>query len=271
MAISDANRYMRIIERVFLSRYTTGAQTVPFDREDIVRVARELRMTLPKNLGDVIYAFRYRATLPRSIVSRAPKGKNWIIRAAGRGKYCFVARQTVEIRPAPMLAQTKVPNATPGVIEMYALSDEQALLAKLRYNRLIDIFTGVTCYSLQSHLRTAIPGLGQVETDELYVGVDRRGVHYILPVRAKSGNDRLSIVQIEQDFALCAAKFPSLIPRPIAAQFMKDDLIAMFEFEMTAGQIAISREHHYSLVPAEDLSEEDLASYRNRAGEQGLT
>ncbi len=29
-------------------------------------------------------------------------------------------------------------------IEMYALSDEQALLAKLRYNRLLDVFTGVT-------------------------------------------------------------------------------------------------------------------------------
>lgn len=55
-----------------------------------------------------------------------------------------------------MMMETKIPNATPAIIAMYALSDEQALLAKVRYNRLVAVFTGVTCYSLQSHLRTAI-------------------------------------------------------------------------------------------------------------------
>src|SRR5947199_1254717 len=101
------------------------------------------------------------------------------------------------------------------MITKYALSDEQALLAKLRYNRLIDIFTGVACYSLQSHLRTTVPNMGQVETDEIYIGVDRRGAHFVFPVQAKGGNDTLSIVQIEQDFALCAAKFPALICRRV--------------------------------------------------------
>jgi hypothetical protein len=45
----------------------------------------------------------------------------------------------------------------------------------MRYNRLLDIFTGVACYSLQNHLRTTVPDVGQVETDELYVGVDKNG------------------------------------------------------------------------------------------------
>ncbi len=85
------------------------------------------------------------------------------------------------------MSAIKVPAATPGIIEKYALSDEQALLARLRYNRLIDIFTGITCYSLQNHLRTMIPELGQVETDEIYIGVDRQGAHYVLPVQAKGG------------------------------------------------------------------------------------
>lgn len=87
-----------------------------------------------------------------------------------------------------------------------SVSDEQALLAKLRYNRLVDIFTGVACYSLQSHLRTHVSGIGQVETDEIYIGVDRRGVHYVFPIQAKGGKDRIGVVQIEQDFAMCAAK-----------------------------------------------------------------
>ncbi len=76
------------------------------------------------------------------------------------------------------------------MIVKYALSDEQALLAILRYNRLIDIFTGVTCYSLQNHLRTTVAGMGQIETDEVYLGIDRRGAHYVFPVRSEGAQTR---------------------------------------------------------------------------------
>ena len=109
-----------------------------------------------------------------------------------------------------MLAETKLPDATPGIIEKFALNDEQAILAKIRYNRLIDIFTGITCYSLQSHLRTNVPSLGQVETDEIYIGLDKRGAQYVFPVQAKGPREKLGIVQIDQDFELCATKFPEL-------------------------------------------------------------
>ena len=137
-------------------------------------------------------------------------------------------------------------------------------MAKLRYNRLIDIFTGLTCYSLQNHLRTTVPELGQVETDEIYIGLDKRGAHYVLPVQAKGGTDQIGIVQIEQDFAVWATKFPDLICRPIATQFMGDDVIALFEFEQTEDGIAIASEKHYRLVHPEDLSTEELARYQQR-------
>ena len=68
---------------------------------------------------------------------------------------------------------------------MYAFNDEQALLARVRYNRLIDVFLGIACYSLQNHFRTTVSGIGQVETDEVYVGVDKSGAHYVVPVQAK--------------------------------------------------------------------------------------
>ncbi|WP_207787804.1 hypothetical protein [Candidatus Thiosymbion oneisti] len=152
---------------------------------------------------------------------------------------------------------------------MYALNDEQALLAKLRYNRLVDIFTRVTCYPLQSHLRTSVPSLGQVETDEIYIGVDRRGVHYVFPVQAKGKTDRLSIVQIEQDVAMCKHKFPKLICRPIAAQFMPDQLIVLFEFEDGKDSVVIASEKHYRLVPPEEIDEDDLAAYRKRNMDNG--
>lgn len=128
----------------------------------------------------------------------------------------------------------------------------------------MDIFTGVTCYPLQSHLRTSVLGLGQVETDEIYIGLDRRGAHHVFPVQAKGENDLLNIVQIEQDVAMCRHKFPNLICRPIAAQFMRDDLIVLFEFEHGDDGTVISTEKHYRLVPPEDVEEKDVIAYRAR-------
>ena len=173
---STLNQYAQIIERVFLTRYTPGATEVPFEREDVHRAAQDLGFRI-SNIGDILFTFRYRKPLPESINVCAPSGRSWIIQPAGRARYLFAATVLATINPNPALVETKVPDSTPGMIARYALSDEQALLARLRYNRLVDVFTGVTCYSLQNHLRTAVRGLGQIETDEVYVGVDRRGVH----------------------------------------------------------------------------------------------
>ncbi len=75
----------------------------------------------------------------------------------------------------------------------------------------------------------------------------------------------MGIVQIEQDFAICEAKFPDLIHRPIAAQFMLNDAIAMFEFENTEKGVAISSEKHYRLVSPDDLPPEELKKYQKRS------
>lgn len=262
--MANENRYVAIIKTIFERHYKKGACAFDFEREELVSVAQELGIILPKNLGDVVYSFRYRNDLPESIVSKAPRGKSWIIRPAERSRYRFVACAVASILPREGLAETKVPDSTPGVIEKYALSDEQALLAKVRYNRLVDIFTGLTCYSLQNHLRTTVPELGQVETDELYVGLDSRGVHYIVPVQAKGGKDKLSVVQIEQDMALCAAKFPDLVCRAIGAQFMGETLIALFAFEETSEGVRINGEAHYRLVPPDQISPDDLRAYQQR-------
>jgi hypothetical protein len=103
--------------------------------------------------------------------------------------------------------------------------------------------------------------LGQIETDEIYVGVDKRGVHYVFPVQAKGSKDKISLVQIEQDIAMCTTKFSNLICRPIAAQFMKEDLIALFELEQTKSGIGICSERHYLLVEPDNLSPDELAKY----------
>ncbi|MDP3849422.1 MAG: hypothetical protein Q8Q59_02880 [Luteolibacter sp.] len=147
-----------------------------------------------------------------------------------------------------------------------ALSDEQALLAKVRYNRLIDVFLGISACSLQNHLRTTVKDLGQIEIDEVYVGVDRHGCQYIVPVQAKGGSDRLSTVQTKQDISCCAGKFPNLVCRSVSAQFMDDSRIAMFELCLDAdGLVKVAEERHYRLVAADEISASDLAGYRRNA------
>jgi hypothetical protein len=264
--MAPQNRYERIIEHIFSDKFEEGAKDVAFTRDDIVSAAQALDIKLPKNLGDVIYSFRYRIALPESVRAKAPEGSDWIIRPAGQAKYRFVAVVSGSTRITPNLLQPviKIPDATPGLISKYALSDEQALLAKVRYNRLIDIFTGVTCYSLQNHLRTTVPNMGQVETDEIYIGVDKRGVQYVFPVQAKVGRDQINIVQIEQDFALCADKFPALMCQAIGAQFIERDQIALFRFDMSETGVSQTSEKHYRLVPPDEVTDDDLEAYRDR-------
>jgi hypothetical protein len=260
--MANEAQYSQIITHVFRAHYKRGDEEVVFDREEIVDAAKKLGLPRPKNVGDVVYSFRFRKAFPEAITKTAPEGREWILRKAGASRYRFVLAARWSVVPDPNRTIIKVPDATPGVIAKYALNDEQALLGRLRYNRLIDLFSGITCYSLQSHLRTSVAGMGGVETDEMYVGIDRQGVHYVLPVQAKGGRDKLSVVQIEQDIALCAEKFAGLVCRPIAAQFMRDGGIAMFEFEAIDEQITIREERHYRLVAPDQLSAEELAKYR---------
>ena len=258
------NRYDQIIERIFFSYYRENVKEFIFEREEFRTAAQDLDLRAPDNIGDIPYTYRYRKALPQRIRETASEGMEWIIRPGGIGIYRFVLIPKFEFSPTVNLVETKILDSTPGIITKYALGDEQALLAIVRFNRLIDIFTGLTCYSLQNHLRTTVPGMGQVETDELYIGIDKRGAHYIIPVQAKGHGDNLGIVQIEQDFALAAAKFPTLKCKSVAAQFMNNGAIALFELELNNEQIAIASEKHYRLVTSDQLSDEEIAIYSTR-------
>jgi hypothetical protein len=246
-------KYKPVIEKLFLKKFKKGATEVNFTRTELQEVATAMGLS-PKNLGDLIYSFRYRASLPQSIIDAAPKNHVWIIVGKGDAQYRMVAvsEDYAFIKPRAGKSLIDIPDATPGVITRYARKEEQALLAKVRYNRLIDIFLGITCYSLQNHLRTKIASVGQVETDELYIGIDDDGRHYSVPVQAKGGSDKHSIVQIEQDFELCTTVEPFSQTEciPVAAQFLSEDTIAMFSFKRGRDGLArIDDEKHYRLVP----------------------
>lgn len=256
--------YEQIIERVFFDHYNPGSNELHWNREELEVAAIELGLARPKNLGDIIYSFRSRKPLPKSIRDTQPAGLEWLIKGDGeRGKYKFVLGALSKIKPNLHLASTLIPDATPEIIQRYALGDEQALLAIVRYNRLIDIFLGITAYSLQNHLRSTALG-SQMEIDELYVGIDKRGSHYLIPVQAKGGSDQISVVQIEQDIAFCNEKFTGVRCRPVAAQFMSSDRkVALFELTLEGDEVKIIEERHYRLVPHEDLNAASVTNYTN--------
>ena len=256
--------YVSIVEKIFFDRYKEGASEFEFERDEIAEAATYLGVTFPKNLWDVVYTFRYRKKLPGRILATQPEGKHWLILGAGAARYRFRLSSLAYIEPTKGLLVRKIPDATPEIITRYAFGDEQALLAKIRYNRLVDIFLGITTYSLQNHLRTTIPNYGQIEIDELYVGVDSRGAQYVVPVQAKGGKDTLGVIQTIQDTVFCQTqpRYAHSISRPVSAQFMADGIIALFELNFDVDDVSIVQERHYRLAAAATISDSDLWAYR---------
>jgi hypothetical protein len=284
-----AAMYNQIIERIFQSHWKKGKTEFEFDRGEIESVAKELfdsgqtGREKPKNLGDVIYSFRHRKELPRKILDTQPPGRSWVILGAGDARYRFRLNKLVVITPTPGLAVRKIPDATPAIILENTLNDEQALLARLRYNRLVDVFLGVAASSLQNHLRTKVSNYGQIEIDEIYVGVDRSGVQYVIPVQAKDKKHKLGAIQTIQDVTYCRSApeltkqgvpkrraFDHLKCRAVSAQIMADedgDVIAMFELDFDGNEVIRVREAHYKLVPPHKISRAELSEYYVRRAE----
>ena len=261
--MAKSNRYQALIGKIFFDGYVEGQQSFEFQRDELISGAVALGIDLPKNLGDVIYSVRFRTPLPPEILATQPPGMEWIIEGAGRSAYRFRLVPINRIVPRADLVRIAIPDATPELIRAYALDDEQALLAIVRCNRLIDTFLGLTTYSLQNHLRTTVKGIGQIEIDELYIGLDKRGCHYVIPVQAKGGKDQIGIVQTTQDIRFVEQKFPGLRARAIAAQFMDGDVVALFELALVDDEVRVVEERHYRLVPARDLDRDAIRTYRN--------
>lgn len=257
----EMSAYAAIIAQIFFKGYKPESKIIPFTRDDIITNANELHVCLPKNLGDVLYAYRYRKPLPDEVLKTQPDGFEWIIAGAGDAKYVFKLVPFNRIVPNENLLSIKIPDATPEIVGRFSLNDEQALLAKVRYNRLIDMFLGATSYSLQNHLRTKVPGVGQIEIDEVYVSVDKHGRQFVVPVQAKGGKDQHGVVQTLQDMAWCNQCLPNLICRPVSVQFVTENKIAMFELFDDHGFVRIVDEKHYELVPSDSITVDDLKAY----------
>jgi hypothetical protein len=267
--LKKETKYDRIIMRIFELGYISHTRRIRFTRDDIVQVMDELRIPRIKNLGDIVYSYRYRKSLPISVQHAAPAGYEWIIVGVGSAIYEFRLAVAAKIQATAHRAEIKIPDATPEILKKYAPGrDEQALLTKVRYNRLIDIFTGLTSYSIQNHYRTTVPDLGQIEIDEIYVGISKNGTHYVMPCQAKSPKDHFGVVQAYQDVLLCRYQYAGAICRPIGIQFTGPNSMALLELEIVEEEeifkMNIVEEKHYRLVPYMEIDSTDLSNYMNR-------
>jgi hypothetical protein len=117
----EPNRYSALIEKIFFDRYSIGDRLVGFERVEIETAASQLGISLPKNLGDVLYSFRFRTPLPDRILATQPSGMEWLITMAGKGKYRFILFSLSRVTPNKDLMLIAVPDSTPEIIRSYAL------------------------------------------------------------------------------------------------------------------------------------------------------
>ena len=222
-------------------------------REAIAAVAKLRPGYKENNVADVRYQYTSgRRPLPTSISNLGP----WMIVGRGKARYAFVKLgASPEIKIQADLVTILLPDATPEIVLEYAGSDEQGLLAKVHYDRLLHIFLQTICYHLQNHWRTSVKNKGQCEIDDLYVGLNINGKQFVVPVEAKCATESLSKTQIVQMIDFARERYPKLIMRPVGVQEMKDGSIVLLEFLPAAhpDEIKIKEMRRYKLVPMSEI------------------
>ncbi len=135
------SHYDEVILRVFRRHYHKGGSFLEFSKDELDKICRELGI-VARNIPDIVYTFRSRRRLPEGI----RKTGHWAIAAAGRGTYAFQRLANPPHFEIPFGDYTPIDiyDAIPEVVEGLLRQDEQSLLTRILYNRLVDIFTGLT-------------------------------------------------------------------------------------------------------------------------------
>jgi len=126
--------YIRVMKELFARHSAKTSEEFEWSRKEIKEIASHLGVKEPDNLGDNIYSIRHgREALPQDLLNLALP-RHWLLLPNGKGKYKFVKAKNGPFAPDTTLRAIKMPNSTPQIVERYALGDEQAVLARIRYN-----------------------------------------------------------------------------------------------------------------------------------------
>jgi hypothetical protein len=228
-------KYEPIIKWVFehqAGEYGTEEE-IPFHRDHIEMAMEELDISVG-NVPDIPYAYRSRRPLPDEI---SKHGYTAVViddkREGEDPTYMFT--KTEQLIPVPEVVDEThwtSTNALPEPVRKYLSKDEQGALTQVRYADLLDDFTGLDTYHLQSHLRMRVRGR-EAELDDLYVGVDDDENHIALAVEAKGVGETLNRNQLIRNTRGIEEKseYPDPV-RTLAVKLDDDGHFYLFEFEV---------------------------------------
>jgi len=245
----EITRYDEVILTLFKRHHQSGVKRLIFEKDEIEDVCQELNIKV-RNIPDILYTYRVRRDLPNEISATG----HWAIESAGKSAYAFILlenppRFEIQFQDYEPI---NIYNAIPEIVDGYLRRDEQSLLTKLIYNRLIDIFCELTCFHIQNHYRSFVNGIGEVELDAVYVGVNKSGNLFVIPIEAKSraDNDRIGRIQISQMAQLVKQDFPDSIYRILAVKELPDKTIGVVEFndKNNPDEIKILSVSRYKLI-----------------------
>jgi len=229
-------KYEDTIVYVFQNQLENGYDTdeeVPFDRDDIEQALDELDLTV-KNVPDIPYAYRSRRSLPDSIEQH---GYNAIILddtiGGADATYLFTKREQLIHVPDEYDETHRTSLAElPEPVREYIGKDEQGVLTQVRYTGLVDDFTGLDAYHLQSHMRFRVNSR-EAELDDLYIGVDDEGNDHALAVEAKGVGETLNKNQLIRNTRGIEQKsqYPDSV-RTLAVKLDEDGFFYLFEFDV---------------------------------------
>ena len=226
-------KYEPIIKWVFETQakeYGTEEE-IPFSRSHIEDAMEDLDISVG-NVPDIPYAYRSRRPLPDEI---AEYGYTAVIiddtREGEDPTYMFTKME--QLIPIPEVVDQTHQTSTsvlPEAVRKYIGKNEQGVLTQVRYAGLLDDFTGLDTYHLQSHLRMRVKGR-EAELDDLYVGVDDDGDHHALVVEAKGVGETLNRNQLIRNTR--GIKEKSRYPDSVQTLAVKldDGFFYLFEFE----------------------------------------
>jgi hypothetical protein len=261
---NNSRVYVPILVDIFQRKYQDGDEIVQFTLDEVRETAERLDMKI-RNPSDLVYRMKSRTKLPSEILD---KGFT-IIKIVKKGVYQFQLGEStiVDLTKENVI---QIQDTTPVAVrrfleEKLSEIDEQGLLTIVHYCDLLSHFTGLKIYRLKSHVRKSVVNIGQVEVDEVDIGVglDSLETPIIFPIEAKSASDPLNWTQIANQVNFSKQLFLNYVIRPIGIKVDYDSLLHIIEFtpEMEANKIKIKNSATYNLI----LSEEQINAIRSNA------
>lgn len=250
--------YVPILLCIFNKKYKEGDTVVAFSLDDIRQAASELNLQI-RNAGDLVYRMRSRTVLPKEILDKG----FYLLRQVRRGQYRLEVGTSTIVEHTPDEIVSAL-DCTPLPVrrllpENLADIDEQGLLTIVHYCQILSHFTGLQVFRFKSHVRKSVLEVGQVEVDEVDVGVavDHTEKPIIFPIEAKAAPDALNWIQVAAQVRFAKQYFPEHLIRPIGIKVDYDSLIHVLEFtaSLDASQLEVVRSTTYRLNLSEQQRE----------------